>query len=398
MNEKRYEDGYEESLQLEDRLAILKSRLWTPELNKLLRKWKSQIGIRKEGHIKMSARFNKRHYLLGLPATILTTATSTSTIGTFQDCSIINSTSSGWCDSLEWIRLSVGAVGIIAVILTGILTFMNYQKIAQEHKKAANSYEALFNHIDVILTIPQMLRGCPIEVLKDIRDRYDKIVADAPTLESRHQVGLNFTVAGQQTYTIISNNDTKPANLNPKDVIIDMRDKNTIEKDKNILKRMIDNDTPSHTDQQKEFRNSSTSTELDHEIELRNNFDSDDEDKEVCIGFDIDDISSVSPSAAALALANFNAQRERRVQESLQKGLQFEINRMGGGTPRSSAKTPRQPNHKHKKPPNNYSVSKFNNIPQGLFSKNEYSGHSHNPDSEPIVDNDKINQTPKEEI
>jgi hypothetical protein len=351
-------DAPAQSLSLEDQLAVVRSRLWTPELNKLLRRWKRQIDTRRRGHTNMSQVYSKRHYMLGVPATILTTATSTSTIATFQDCSSVNATSTGWCDSLQWVRLGVGIVGGIAVIFTGILTFMNYQKTAQDHKKAANEYESLFNHIDSILSIPTMLRGSPIDALKYIRDQYDTIVREAPTLDEKYQVYLGFAVAGGDEYQPASR--VTIDKLDPGNIQLDDRDLETVKNDKAVLKKIIDTEgiktdnapTPRKKSQPAKIsprslanniktqlgdsiNRKSSSTELNDEIEIRNNFDSDDDNREVCIAFDIDDMACMGQGPTALAVANLQAQRERQVQESLQRALQFEITRMGG-SPRNS--------------------------------------------------------------
>lgn len=348
------EPEYEtEPLSLEDKLALVRSRLWTPELDKLLRRWKRQIDARRKGHMKLSQQYDKRHYLLGVPATALTTVTTTGTLTTFQDCSS-NSTGSFWCTSAEWIRLAIGIIGIIAVVLTGILTFMNFQKTSQDHKKAADQYESLSGTIDSILSIPRVLRGNPVDRLKLIRDQYDGILKEAPTLAEKYKTELGFEVVGSQN----SNNkviNISNGKLNPNDVNIDDRDIEMIRKDKNVLKKIMEDlrnkkpdDPPEKNSEalptpkkhlkvvirEDEFSNEEESNATD-EIVKRNNFDSDDESQEVCIGFDIDRMAEMNQNTTALAMANLQAQRDRQIQDSLNQALRFEIDRLGGASKKS---------------------------------------------------------------
>lgn len=348
------EPEYEtEPLSLEDKLALVRSRLWTPELDKLLRRWKRQIDARRKGHIKLSQQYDKRHYLLGVPATVLTTITTTGTLTTFQDCSS-NSTGSFWCTSAEWIRLAIGIIGIIAVVLTGILTFMNFQKTSQDHKKAADQYESLSGTIDSILSIPRVLRGNPVDRLKLIRDQYDGILKEAPTLAEKYKTELGFEVVGSRNPNnkVINISNGK---LDPNDVNIDDRDIEMVKKDKTVLKKIMEDlrtknqqsspeknsEVPSPKKSLKvvirgdEFSNEEESNAVD-EIVKRNNFDSDDESQEVCIGFDIDRMAEMNQNTTALAMANLQAQRDRQIQDSLNQALRFEIDRLGGATPRKS--------------------------------------------------------------
>ena len=363
------EPEYEtEPLSLEDKLALVRSRLWTPELDKLLRRWKRQIDARRKGHIKLSQQYDKRHYLLGVPATVLTTITTTGTLTTFQDCSS-NSTGSFWCTSAEWIRLAIGIIGIIAVVLTGILTFMNFQKTSQDHKKAADEYESLAGTIDSILSIPRILRGNPVDRLKLIRDQYDGILKEAPTLAEKYKTELGFEVVGSRNPNnkVINISNGK---LDPNDVNIDDRSIEMVKKDKTVLKKIMEDlrsknqenspeknsEVPSPKKSLKvvirgdEFSNEEESNVVD-EIVKRNNFDSDDESQEVCIGFDIDRMAEMNQNTTALAMANLQAQRDRQIQDSLNQALRFEIDRLGGATPRK--KSPRNNNFRINRSRNN---------------------------------------------
>jgi len=371
------ENEYEnEPLSLEDKLALARSKLWTPELDKLLRRWKRQIDSRRKGHIKISQQYDKKHYLLGVPATVLTTITTTGTLTTFQDCSSTSNTTSTsfWCTSAEWIRLAIGIIGIIAVVLTGILTFMNFQKAAQDHKKAADEYESLVGTIDSILSIPRVLRGDPVDRLKLIRDQYDAVLKEAPTLAEKYKTELGFEVVGtKRPNEVINMSNTI---VDPNNVKIDDRDDEMIKKDKSVLKEIMKDmlnkkdsspekieevKTPSPlkvtiNEKDREFyseENFSSGEEIEkrnNEIEQRNNFDSEDESQEVCIGFDIDKMAQMGQNTTLIAMASLQAQRDRQIQESLNQALKFEMSRMSD----AQRKSPRMQNSRVNRSRENY--------------------------------------------
>lgn len=372
----------ETNLSLEEQLSIVRSKLWTPEIDKLLRKWKRQVDHRRRGHSNSSSYYSKLHLLFGLPATCLTVFISTGVLATFQnDCSSTNITTTLGAAS-EWIRLALALIGLLSAILMGIMTFMNFQESSQEHKIAADSYESLYSNIDSVLSIPKTLRGDPVESLKNIRETYDKIMRESPLLPEKYKYDLGYEVAGQNREI------SKPArsgrlgptvkihDISPDNIVLDDRDLEMIQKDKDILKKMAQDlegkDTPSqktsiiekikgkkseksdskHDESRKHTPrdDSDTPSTYNKEIFDRNNFDSSDDDKEVCIGFDLDEIGGLSGNKAMLAMANLQAQRDRQIQESTYKALQFEMGRLSD-TPRKIHAYPQRGSRK-----NTYSV------------------------------------------
>lgn len=367
----------ETNLSLEEQLSIVRSKLWTPEIDKLLRKWKRQVDHRRRGHSSSSSYYSKLHLLFGLPATCLTVFISTGVLATFQnDCTCTN-TSTVLGAASEWIRLALALIGLLSAILMGVMTFMNFQESSQEHKVAADSYESLYSNIDSILSIPKTLRGDPVESLKNIRETYDKIMKESPLLPEKYKYDLGYEVAGQPAREPgksgrLNLASGKVHDISPDNIVLDDRDLETIQKDKDILKKMAqdleDKDSPDKSqkpsiiekiikkkDEKSDSKNDEprkqqpsrapriinisdpeNSSIYNKEIFDRNNFDSSDEDKEVCIGFDIDEIGGLSGNKAMLAMANLQAQRERQIQESTFKALQFEMGRLSE-TPRRGA-------------------------------------------------------------
>jgi hypothetical protein len=336
-------------LSVEDQLILARSKLWTPELDKLLRRWKRQVDARRRGHTEMSQTYGKRHYLFGVPAIIITTLTSTGTLTTSQGCQSdgnINTTSVK-CKIDQWVLLCIGIVGLIGVGLTAIMTFMDYNKSAETNKKAADNYEALYGSIESLLILPGSIRGDPVITLKSIRDTYDNIVKESPTLSKKYQVDLSFEVVQSgkvaDNVNIFSNFNTPRKNL-------DNSNRNI-----NILKNVVDASLcehrpegeekfPSEEDSSKNIKSEDNiqsviykskeelSTDsirkLENIIKNQNDFNSSDEEKEVHIAFDIDSMAALSNTPTALTMAKLSASRDQQIKMSLNRALQAEMERI----------------------------------------------------------------------
>lgn len=305
----------QQNLSLEKQLALERSKLWTPELDKLLRKWKRQIVIREQAHTILSQSYGKRHYFLGLPTTVLGTLTSTGTIATFQ-----NSTDTISSSTYQWIRLVIGIVGYIGVVLAAIMTFMNYQEAAQKNKTAADDYGQLSGVIDSLLILPIIIRGDPVTTLKSIRDKYDELVKNSPTLPKKYNAELGFAVAPSRenanlAIRIPENNLLSPINA---DNLGKFRGSNTERRDLETMRKVIsEKETPKKLTPEESF---------EEFIQKQNNFNSDDDDKEVCIGFDIDHFAQISNNNVVLSTAEKNLRRDIHFQNTMLQALQVEKN------------------------------------------------------------------------
>ncbi len=233
---------------------------WTPELNKLLRKWKKQLQKRQKGHIDLARKCQKYHYAIGIPATVFSTIIATGSFATFSNCD----DDSGRCEIDVWIRISTGVIAIIGAALTGFQTFVNYQNSAERNKSAAVDYGSMYRSLDTLLLLPPELRGEPVSTLQTLRNQYDDIVRRSPTLSSYYDA---------LTYNVIKKNSKVELNR------------------------------------------------LSKELYNANDFDTDDEDEDVNIAFNID-------SSVPFYTGGTEARIEDRVQNSLNRALNFELGRL----------------------------------------------------------------------
>ena len=326
--------------QLRDQIILARSKLWTPELDKLLRKWKRQIDTRRKAHYEIARVLQRRHYMIGIPATIMTTITTTGIFATFQSPASLSSnapttnvttnvTTSAPASQIgyeQWVRLGIGILAVAGLTLTGILTFMNYQADAETHKTAADSYDSLYGTIESLLVIPGIVRGDPVTVLQNIRTQYDEIVKKCPNLPKEYQSELSYTTVDQINKPTGLISKLSLPKLNP-DEILQPRDEKSARIGADILSNIV-NDTQSPLPTARTARTmGSVSKDLNSILNNKNNFDSDDE-QEICLGFDLDQMAAMNNTSSALAMAKLAASREKQVQESLYKALEFEMKRL----------------------------------------------------------------------
>lgn len=278
----------------QEQLILARSLLWTPELDKLLRKWRKQVGKREREHLNKSRTLQKYHYAFGLPALLLSAVSSTMALAADNEDTNMH--------------IIAGSLGITGTFLIGVQTFMSFADAAANHKQAANDFGSLYRNLDTMLLVPGPVRGDPITTLQSIRGQYDDIIRRAPNL-----AGDDFNSLG---YEVVDVNKL-PAPPSPDEVVINIPADTT-----GILEEAL-KDTPSSTD-------SSGLEAISELIANENHYDTSDEEHDVFIGFDLEAqaMRMNNPSMVALAAAQIASQREEMAQKSLQKSLRFELERL----------------------------------------------------------------------
>jgi hypothetical protein len=158
---------------------------WTPSMEKLLRSWKYELGIRQHSHNISSIYYRKLHYAFGIPTAVISSIVSAGILSTFKNC-----TSSGpeTCEQSEWIRVGTGIINVVSIVLVALQTFMEFPATSEKHKKASDLCEGLSRHMDEILRMPKELRGDARYVVQDIRTRYDNIVTTSPPVTTKPEI------------------------------------------------------------------------------------------------------------------------------------------------------------------------------------------------------------------
>lgn len=277
-----------------DELLKERNKQWTPELDKLLRKWKKQIESREGGHISLARVNERKHYLLGIPVTCFAAISTAGIFSTFQDCNPDET-----CVR-EWVRFSFGVITAVTACLGGLQTFMNYQEGAEKNKTAADDYGSLARSIETVLLFPGETRGEPKKVISNFREKYDRIIRKSPTLPKQFVTELSYNVLKKENLI-----PPKPENI-----MINVED---AQKSKDDLRKIINDDSSTDTQEY-----------IDQMIAKENDYDTDDDEREVSIAIDLD----VTPPYSQMEDEDTDILRRQ-----LQRRYEYEMNRLNGHIP-----------------------------------------------------------------
>ncbi len=288
---------------LEARLAVARRKFWTPDIEKLLRKWRNEINKAHTEHKIAEKKYHNRYYAVGAPATILATVVASGILSTFKNCNpctaACDPNASAICASDQPIRIAMGIVGIISIIFSGLMLFMGYQQASRDNKYAADDYDKLNREIDAILTTPIAMRGDPISQLQQIRSTFGDIAKSSPTISSK--ISLEYKHIKKKSVNFIG--------PRPEDGRLDLK-KPGVKTLAKLLVNHVENDA-------------TEAINLRNTIIRENDYDTDEEDREVAIPFNIE---SLRPEDIL--------NRDNGVQQSLTKALEFELSRLYSGEPK----------------------------------------------------------------
>ena len=277
------------------RVIAARNLFWTPEIEKLLRRWQKQISLRRSGHKSKEKKYNIMYYTLGIPSAILATTVSTGILSSFQGCDSKSKT----CIVNERIRIATGVLSVCSVITSVLMTFIDAGSLREKHKNSCDMYDELLRKIDIILRLPINARGDPINVLQDFRSKFDDIVRNSPPIPSEYETSLEYKKAN-------SNYTLKPPTIQD----VDEKDTNSSSFDTSKLANLLIGDIEEGKNIEKEVENANQN--------IAN------EDKEVMIKFDLDSIRSEDI---------LEERRKKLVLDSLSKALEFELGRLSNDFP-----------------------------------------------------------------
>lgn len=138
----------------------------------LLAKWAVSVGAIQDGHYATSRALRRAHTGLGL-TTVLALTLTAGRIGSGEDLG-------GWLDSRMAVLLTV-----LALVLTGLQTFLRLEERAEPHRRAGVRMGALLRLIhETISLAPADIRPH----MDRIREKWDEVQEEAPMLPKRQFV------------------------------------------------------------------------------------------------------------------------------------------------------------------------------------------------------------------
>jgi hypothetical protein len=304
----QYPELSEEDLRL-IQYVIERNKFWTPEIEKLFRKWRCRIQKRHTGHVLADKFYTKLYYFVGIPNVVLTLIVATGVLATFKNCDSCATDPS--CGSDEVVRILMGITSIISGAVGVIFNFINPGSIQEKHKNAADDYDSLDRKIESMLQVPINFRGDPVAVINDIRNTFDNLVKDSPRISPQYETNLEYKMLkGSPKLSAKVSRRASQDDISP----FPLPSPTTIKKNADKLASRLLKKIESVT-----RRAELKTAEKAEKIKLANEYDTDDDEKEVTVSYDID---AVRPGDVP------DSEIRRAQQDSLAKALEFELGRL----------------------------------------------------------------------
>ncbi len=75
-----------------------------------------------------------------------------------------------------WLQFVVGAMSVLAAILTALQSTLRYQELAEKHRGAGAKYNALGREIELMMALPEVSSA----KVDDLRVRIDSLALESP--------------------------------------------------------------------------------------------------------------------------------------------------------------------------------------------------------------------------
>ena len=147
---------------------------WNADIEDLMDEWRLRAWVAQMAHYRLASRLRKSNVWLGLPVIVFTTAIGTSVFATLSEK-----------DPPGLVRVTVGAVSVLAAILAAIQTFFNFASRADQHVLAADWYASIRRKIEEELRIPRRHRDNAKKFMDGIRKEMNTVGSQFPEIGDR---------------------------------------------------------------------------------------------------------------------------------------------------------------------------------------------------------------------
>lgn len=138
----------------------------------VLSQWYERASVVAVGHYRAALRYSRFHFWIALPTVTLSAVVGTAVFATLQQ------------QTSFWLQLIVGAMSVLAAILTALQSTLRYQELAEKHRGAGAKYNSLGREIELMLTFPEV----DFDRVEDLRSRSDSLAQESPHIpQSVHE-------------------------------------------------------------------------------------------------------------------------------------------------------------------------------------------------------------------
>jgi hypothetical protein len=139
----------------------------------LLSKWHKRARINQLQHYEAADYYSKAHNAIGIPVVILSSIVGTTVFATLQKQVDVR------------IQIAVGALSVIAAVLTALQTFLRYSERAEKHRSTAAAYAVVRHRLERVTNTPVTIRPPLKELIDAISGQVDSLSQSAPNVPER---------------------------------------------------------------------------------------------------------------------------------------------------------------------------------------------------------------------
>ena len=150
---------------------------WNRQLESLVASWADKAACYQWMHQKTAIRFSRRNMYFTIPVIIMSTLTGTANFATE---SIV-----GGSDSQKYVTFGIGAISLIAGIISTVANFLRYAQESEAHRVAAISWGKFQRFISIELSLHPNERMDAMSFLKMGRIELDRLIEQSPSIPER---------------------------------------------------------------------------------------------------------------------------------------------------------------------------------------------------------------------
>lgn len=150
---------------------------WTKQLENLVAEWADKASCYQWMHQKTEEKFSKYNYYFTIPVIIMSTLTGTAN---FATNSIVDSE-----DQAKFVTFGIGAISLIAGIISTVANFLRYAQGSEAHRVAAISWGKFQRFISIELALHPNERMDAMSFLKMGRIELDRLIEQSPPIPAK---------------------------------------------------------------------------------------------------------------------------------------------------------------------------------------------------------------------
>lgn len=151
------------------------------DVSQVLSQWYERTSIVAVGHYRAALRFSRLHFWMALPTVVLSAAVGTAVFATLQQ------------QPDFWLQFVVGAMSVLAAILTALQSTLRYQELAEKHRDAGAKYNALGREIELIIKLSEY----ESDKINNLRARIDSLALESPHIPQAVHKHMNLKTINQ---------------------------------------------------------------------------------------------------------------------------------------------------------------------------------------------------------